>query len=150
MFRAGVCTSLQRSVRNVVALGLAALFSSVAAHADALRTNGVCELNDCNNVPLTPANSSSSTNFNFTYQFANSDSYRVQGTIYQGQTSSGSGFYDEIGPSNFIVTYLGNSTNTDSGSDTLSTEFLGSYPSESGGAGYFNSELYGIFGSGYR
>lgn len=119
-----------------------------AAHADALRVNGVCELNDCNNVPITPANTSSSADFDFTYQFANSDRYWVQGTIYESQTSSGRMFYDEIGPTNFVLTYLGNNTNTSSGNDELSSEFLGRYPTEASGPGNFHSLLEGVFGPG--
>jgi hypothetical protein len=138
---------IESSFLVIPALIVAGFAFNPAAHADALRVNGVCELNDCTNVPVTPANTYSSTDFDFTYKFANSDTYSVQGTIFQAETNSGGGL-DEIGPSNFIVTYLGNSTSTNSGQDVLSSEFLGKYPSEGGGTGFFNSALEGIFGSG--
>jgi hypothetical protein len=90
------------------------------------------------------AGGSLSSAFDFTYNFANTDSYRLEGTVFAYQQPD----EDLLGVSDFIVTYLGNSSGTVSGNDALTSEFLQEYPRHEAGIESYFEKLDGTFGPG--
>lgn len=128
----------------VFAVLLAASTLNPHAKAEAIRVNGTCEVGNCSNPGILNAGGSLSSPFDFTYSFANTDSYRLEGTVYAYQQPAA----DLLGVSNFIVTYLGNSSATVSGNDVLTGELLQEYPGHGAGTRSYFETLGGTFGPG--
>jgi hypothetical protein len=128
----------------VSAAVLAAPALNPPAKAEAIRVNGTCEVGDCSNPGILNAGDSLSSPFDLTYSFANTDSYRLEGTVLAYQRPN----LNELGVTDFVVTYLGNSFGTASDNDVLTSEFLQEYPRHGAGSGPYFENLNGTFGPG--
>ena len=127
----------------------ATLFSAVlvscfaTARAGTISVNGTCEVGNCTTPDVLTIGSSLSTPFNLTYSFANTDSYRLQGTLSSFDTSSSF----QISITDFVATYLGNSFGTVSAADTLINDFAQVFRM-TGAAGSEFESIAGTFGPG--
>jgi hypothetical protein len=132
--------------RTKLLLTLAALLAASTlnphATAEAIRVNGTCEVGNCSNPGILNVGGSLSSPFDFTYSFANTDSYRLEGTVFADQQPG----EDILGVTNFIVTYLGNNSGTASDNDVLTSEFLQEYPRHGAGTESYFETLDGTLG----
>jgi hypothetical protein len=110
-----------RILLTILAAGLLMLLGISPCQAGAISVNSVCELGNCASPDIVAANSMLSVGFNFTFTFANTDSYQISGTL-SGVDNAGNRW--SIGVSNTTVTYLGNSSGTASSTDVLTIDFL--------------------------
>jgi hypothetical protein len=90
--------------------------------AGVIAVNGTCEVGDCGSPPVLPYGSSVGRRFTFNYTFPNTDLFKIIG-LYSASSSS-IGTQIEF---NVRALYLGNSTNSASGNDTLTIDLLQSY-----------------------
>jgi hypothetical protein len=128
----------------VSAAFLAASTLNPLAKAEAIRVNGTCEVGNCSNPGILNAGGSLNSPFDFTYSFANTDAYRLEGTVVAYQRPD----LNELDVMDFVVTYLGNSFGTASDNDVLTSEFLQEYPRHGAGTESYFENLYGTFGPG--
>jgi hypothetical protein len=114
------------------------------ARASSIQVNGTCEVGTCSSTDVLALGSSTNTPFNFTYEFADTDLFRLQGNLSTSNLQTNVSML----LSNFTVTYLGNNTGTVSGDDTLVNDFL--QPVHLQTSEFFNANeaLSGVFGKG--
>lgn len=91
------------------------------AFASAISVNGTCEFGTCAPVGTLSEGSSLSSPFSFLYTSADSDEYRLTGTVGATNSSNPDGVNTSF---SLAVTYLGNNSGTVSGADTLVVDFL--------------------------
>jgi hypothetical protein len=99
------------------------LVSPALVSAAALTLNGVCELGTCASVDTINPGQSVGGSFSFVYTFANTDRYQITGSYFASTDAAG----DVPIGINFQATFLGNSTNNISGTDTLNADLLQKY-----------------------
>lgn len=119
-------------------------FATCFSRASTIQVNGMCEQGTCGSPDVLALGSTISTPFDFTFTFANSDSYRLQGQ--SGGINTPAEF--DLTLSDFVVTYLGNSSGTSSQTDVLDNDFTQSYAFRTGGRGTETVSLFGTFGAG--
>lgn len=90
--------------------------------AGVITVNGTCEVGNCASPNGLPYGSSTGQHFNFNYSLPNSDTFKIIGRY--SASSSSDGTQIEF---NVRALYLGNSTHTASGNDTLTIDLLQSY-----------------------
>ncbi len=90
--------------------------------AGVVTVNGTCEVGNCADPQGVPYGSSTGRSFSFNYTFPNTDTFRIIGLYSASSSSSGT----EI-KFNVKALYLGNSTHSASGNDTLTIDLLQSY-----------------------
>jgi hypothetical protein len=119
------------------------------AFAGAISANGTCELGNCTTPDSLPAGQTTIAPFNFTYTFANTDQYSVSGAFAAAYKTS------TVIAEDVTVSYLGNSSSTASGADTLVLDFLQNFattgfpPSENNtGFESMNGTMSGPLGAG--
>ena len=108
-----------KSFSHTVILALVLCGGTFTSHASSIKVNGTCELGSCSSTDVLAAGQTQTNPFDFTYTFANSDSFHLQGNL---AATNQNGF--EIGITDFMVTYQGNSFGTASGTDVLVSDFL--------------------------
>lgn len=128
----------------VVAVLCALILYPLKSRAEAIQVNGTCEVGNCASPDILGINSSYAHPFDFTYMFANTDSYHLSGTVVGNFSSSGQVF---LGITDFAATYLGNSAGTSSGADSLVSDFLQRFQTTAGPGTAFES-IGGVFGPG--
>ncbi len=135
---------MKQRTLQVVAAAFYFLTAS-AARSEAFKVNGTCAAGDCASPGVLTVGNSTSLPFDFTYVFANSDTYHLTGAI--GATAYPN--EHDVSLSDYIVTYTGNSSGSASGSDTLAASILqGFSPGFPPVTGSFENELIGVFGPG--
>jgi len=116
---------------------------STSATAEAIRINSTCEVGDCPNPGVLGIGTSLTTPFDFTYTFANTDSYRLQGNLFT--TNQATTFLLQI--TDFVVSYEGNTSGFASSTDVLVSDFLQGIDSAQAYRAGFES-IGGVFGPG--
>lgn len=131
---------------KLLTIGTTALVFSFApclSLASTVQVNGMCEKGACGSPDVLSLGNTISTPFDFTYTFANSDSYQLQGR--SGGINTPTEF--DLTLNNFVVTYLGNNSGTSSQTDVLDNEFTQAYAFRTGGRGIETVNLFGTFGA---
>ena len=85
-------------------IAILAIITVVGQHARAssIQVNGTCEVGTCASTDVLALGSSTNTPFNFTYEFADTDLFRLQGNLSTGNLQT----RVSLLVSNFTVTYL--------------------------------------------
>ena len=119
----------------VLAVASMSLFGSSVA----IEVNGTCEMGNCTTPDTVAANTTLTTNFDFTFTFADTDMYRIFGSFIATDTG-GTGINSS---SPFNVEYLG--PNAASGTDVLTIDFFQNYAYTGSSTGSFTETLRGTF-----
>ncbi len=90
--------------------------------AGVVTVNGKCEIGDCSSPQGLPYGSNTGQSFNFNYSLPNSDTFKIIGLYSASSSSNGTAIQFNV-----RALYLGNSTHTASGNDTLTIDFVQSY-----------------------
>jgi len=109
----------------------------------AISVNGTCQIGNCAAPDTVDSNGTLPTAFNFVYTFANTDKYQIQGG-WSASDTSGTNF--EISGIQLTATYLGNSTSTASGADTLTIDSSQNFEFTGSGGGSAHEQAGGTFG----
>ncbi|HEY7212041.1 MAG TPA: hypothetical protein VH477_17335 [Bryobacteraceae bacterium] len=117
--------------RLIAVLGAVA----VPVVAGTIEVNGTCVAGTCGNPDVLAYGGSNSNPFRFVYTFANSDRYQMTGTLSAiNNVNPASGGTWEINAAQVTVSYLGNNSNTASGTDTMVVDFLQLFQSPAAGS----------------
>lgn len=133
--------------RKLWLLSAVMLLSPALVSAAALTLNGVCELGSCASVDTISAGQALGGSFSFVFTFANTDRYQISGSYFASTDAAG----DVPIGINFQATFLGNSTNNISGTDTLNADLLQKYnwPYTAGVFNEYSSIIFsGPYGAG--
>ena len=94
-----------------------------SARAAAVLINQTCQVGDCSASNLLATGASVTEPFSLDYTFANTDRYRLTGTLGAVNDSSSNGII-EITAADLVLTYVGNASNSVSSTDTLVVDFV--------------------------
>ncbi len=105
---------------RVLVLCLLVFVATTVSFAGAIDINGTCELGNCAAPGILTSGQSTSASINFTYTFANTDSYHIFGSVAESNTN-------ETISLSLGAVYLGNASGTTSQADALTISFLQDY-----------------------
>jgi uncharacterized protein (TIGR03437 family) len=98
---------------------LAILIAASPAFGAAILVNGNCQVGNCASPDVVAVGSTSSTAFNLVITLANTDQYRIAGTVNFPNSATAIGVTVP-----FTIAYLGNASGTNSSSDSITIDFL--------------------------